>query len=67
MTWDYDKTEYEQQADFDEVWRLERLIKYGPERGEKINKETLRKNWPKLKIPDDHRAFLELLLWNRKF
>ncbi|MDO8512315.1 MAG: hypothetical protein Q7S57_03510 [bacterium] len=66
MTWDYDKNEYEKQATADPVWHLERLINYGLN-GEKINRELLKKHLPELKIPQNRRDFLELLLWNKKF
>lgn len=66
MTWDYTKEEYEKQAAADPVWRLERLINYGLN-GEKINRELLKKYLPELKIPQNRRDFLELLLWNKKF
>lgn len=65
MTWDYDKTEYQKQAEGDPVWKLERLINYGLG-GEKIKKEMLEKHLSKLKIPENRRTFFELLLWNKK-
>jgi len=65
MTWDYTKTEYEKQAKKDPVWELERLINYGPGK-EKIDKKKLEEHLAELNIPDDRRAFLELLLWNKK-
>ena len=61
MPWDYSKTEYEKQAKADPVWHLERLLNYGLQ-GEKLDKELLKKYLPQLKIPDNTRAFLELLL-----
>jgi len=66
MVWDYDKEEYEKQAKADPIWYLERLINYGT-KGERLNKKLLEKYLPQLKIPEDRRAFLELLLWNKKF
>ena len=66
MTWDYDKNEYQKQAKVDEKWHLERLLNYGLD-GEQIDRKNLEKYWSELKIPDDRRAFLELLLWNKKF
>jgi len=65
MTWDYAKTEYEKQAEADPCWHLERLIN-GQTEG-KIDRRLLEKYLPKLKISKDKRAFLELLLWNKKF
>ena len=65
MTWDYTKTEYEKQTKADPVWHLERVINEA--RNEKIDRGMLEKYLTKLKIPEDRRAFLELLLWNKKF
>ena len=66
MTWDYTKTEYQKQAKADPKWHLERLINYGLG-DEKIDRKLLSKYIKDLKISDDRRAFLELLLWNRSF
>lgn len=66
MAWDYKKTEYKKQAAADLKWRLERLINYGL-KGEKLERDLLEKYLNDLKIPDNRRAFLELLLWNKKF
>ncbi|MEK7123735.1 MAG: hypothetical protein AAB851_02465 [Patescibacteria group bacterium] len=66
MTWDYKPKEYKKQAEKDPVWHLERLINYGLE-GKKINRELLEKYLPLLHIPDNRRAFFELLLWNKQF
>jgi len=66
MAWDYNKKEYEKQARADPAWHLERLINYG-QGNKKLNKELLARYLPQLKIPEDRRAFLELLLWNKKF
>lgn len=66
MTWDYTKAAYMEQAKQDKVWHLERLICYGLN-GEKLDRETLAENLEKLKIPDQRKDFLALLLWNKKF
>lgn len=66
MVWDYTKTEYEKQAKADPVWHLERLINYGLGK-ERLERELLEKYLPQLKIPEDRRVFLELLLWNKPF
>jgi len=64
--WDYTKTEYEKQAAADPIWKLERLINYGLGE-EKIDRELLKRFLPKLRIPENRRDFLELLLWNKPF
>jgi hypothetical protein len=66
MIWDYDKKEYAKQAGKDPIFRLERLINFGLGK-EKIERKLLEKYIDKLKIPENRRAFLELLLWNKKF
>lgn len=66
MAWDYTNEEYQKQATADPVWRLERMINYGTN-GEKINRKLLERYLPQLNIPDNRRAFLELLVWNKPF
>lgn len=67
MAWDYTETEYQKQAAADPVWGLERLINGGLPDGVKINRALLERYLPQLKMPDDRRAFLELILWNKPF
>jgi len=64
--WDYTKNEYEKQAAADPIWKLERLINYGLGE-EKIDRELLKQFLSKLRIPENRRDFLELLLWNKPF
>ena len=66
MPWDYDQTEYNKQRQKDVRFRLERLINYGLGE-ERLNKELLKKHIGELKIPDERRVFLELLLWDKPF
>lgn len=66
MPWDYTEEEYRKQAAADPIWRLERMINYGFGE-EKIDRALLKRYLPQLKIPEDRRKFLELLLWNKPF
>lgn len=61
--WDYKK---DTKLVEDEIWRLNRLLNYGLD-GEKIDRVILEKNLDKVKIDKNTKAFLELLLWDRKF
>lgn len=66
MTWDYRDKDYKKQADADPVWRLERLINYGLG-DEKLDRHLVEKYLPVLRIPENRRAFLELLIWDKPF
>ena len=66
MNWDYDKEAFNKQAQADPVWALERAINYGI--GDThIDKNLLKKYLPQLNIQEKTRAFLQVLLWNKKF
>ena len=64
MTWDYSAEEYQKQARADERWPLERLINHGLGNA-KLPRDALERHLETLNIPEDRRAFLELLLWGR--
>ena len=66
MAWDYNTTEYQKQAKADEIWHLEKLINYGLG-DEKLKRDSLERHLKDLKIPDERRDFLELIIWNKKF
>ncbi len=61
--WDYPKTERLKE---NKKWYLERALTYGLD-GEKLNRKLVEKHLKNIKIPDDTRAFLELLLWDKPF
>lgn len=58
--WEYDLTTL-QEGDDAERWKLERLILYGLH-GEKLPAALVRKHLPLLRIPEEHRHFLSLIL-----
>lgn len=49
------------------LWRLTQLINYGLD-GEKLDKEEVKKAWPKIKnkIDPNTKIYLEYLLWGKK-
>lgn len=61
--WDYPQDQRIQQ---NEVWYLERLLTHGIT-DEKIDRAMLERNFAAIKIPENTRAFFELLLWNKPF
>jgi hypothetical protein len=66
MTWDYTDEAYQTQAAADERWHVERLLRHGLG-DERINPQLLKKYWKELRMPENMRAFLALLLWDEKF
>ncbi len=67
LTWDYYNLEELDLTDNGQViWYLEKMIQYGL-RDKKIQHDLLEKFLPGLKIPENARAFFELLLWNKRF
>jgi len=51
------------------LWRIIQMINYGLEEGEKLDREEVKKAWPKIKDRlDPYKARLvEYLLWNRQY
>ena len=67
MTWDYDDKNYQQQAAADSKWLLQRMLTGEGLKGRKIARAALEIYLPEIKLPENRRVFLELLLWNKKF
>lgn len=59
--WDYNLTTMKEGPEA-ERWMLERMILYDVQPGERIPLKLLRKHFDSLRIPDDHRWFLQLFL-----
>ena len=66
MTWDYKQRDVDIQAQADPAWELERFLNYGTE-NKKLDRATLEKYLPLIKIPQQTRDFLTLILWNKKY
>jgi len=51
------------------LWRITQLINYGLDEGEKLNREEVKKAWPKIKDNlDPYKArYLEYLLWGNLY
>lgn len=50
------------------LWRLEQLINYGLD-GEKLDREDVKKAWPKIKnrLDEDLQKYLAFLLWPKRY
>lgn len=51
------------------LWRITQLINYGLEEGEKLDREEVKKAWPKIKDRlDPYKArAIEFLLWGKQY
>ena len=62
--WDYDKKTL-QKTKGGRLLMLERMINYGPEKGEKINLKQVKASWGKLQLFPIRKRLLELLIWGK--
>lgn len=62
--WDYDKKTL-QKSKSGRILLLERMINYGPEKGEKIKLSEVKKYWDKLELFQTRKRLLELLIWGK--
>lgn len=62
--WDYDEKELEKTEE-GRIFILERMLNYGPGKGEKIDLELVKKYWGRLGLFPDNKRLLELLIWGK--
>ncbi len=64
--WDYDINELKKTKS-GRLLILERMINYGPSKGEKISLSQVKENWDKIKdnLFDLQKQLLELLIWGK--
>jgi hypothetical protein len=62
--WDYDKKELEK-TEKGRIFILERMINYGPGKGEKIKLADVKKYWNKLNLNFLAKRLFELLIWGK--
>jgi len=64
LMWDYDINELKK-TEAGRIKILERMINYGPGKGEKIKLSLVKKYWDKLDLYSTRRQLLELLIWGK--
>ena len=62
--WNYDIRELKKTAS-GRLLILERMINYGPSKGEKISLSEVKKNWHKLHLDPLKKKLMELLIWGK--
>jgi hypothetical protein len=64
LLWDYDRKKLQKTARGRKLI-LERMINYGPGKGEKIKLSEVKKYWSSLRLNTNPRRLMELLLWGK--
>lgn len=66
LNWDYNLPKnWKPKTDADWIWYLTRLINYGPDEGEKINKHMVKKYFPELRLDKERREYVKFLLYGK--
>lgn len=64
LMWDYDIKELKK-TEAGRIKILERMINYGPGKGEKISLSQVKKYWDRLDLYPTSKCLLELLIWGK--
>ena len=64
LIWDYDINDL-RKTESGRRLILERMINFGPDKGEKIKLNLVKKYWNKLSLFRPQRRLLELLIWGK--
>lgn len=62
--WDYDINKLKKTKS-GRLLILERMINFGPDKGEKISLSEVKKNWDKLHLDSRNKRLMELLIWGK--
>lgn len=62
--WDYDIKEL-RKTKSGRLLILERMINYGPTKGDQISLKEVKKNWSKLNLFPTRKRLFELLIWGK--
>ncbi len=62
--WDYDINKLKKTKS-GRLLILERMINYGPDKGERINLPEVRENWDSLHLDPLKKRLMELLIWDK--
>lgn len=64
FVWDYNRKELEKTKQ-GKLLLLERMVNYGPKKGEKISLKKVKKYWNKLNLFPKNKRLMELLIWGK--
>lgn len=64
LVWDYDINQLKRTKS-GRLLILERMINYGPDKGEKISLSEVKKNWKRLHLDPLKKKLMRLLIWGK--
>lgn len=64
--WDYDLPKnWKPKTDTEWIWYIDRVVNYGVTGNEKLDKNTVKKYFDKLKLGSDTKEYLKFLLYEK--
>ena len=70
LNWSTDEARFKKESPEEyKLWRLTQLINYGLDKGEKLDREEVKKAWPKIedRLDPYKKRALEYLLWEKQY
>ncbi|MCX6791439.1 MAG: hypothetical protein NT149_00150 [Candidatus Gottesmanbacteria bacterium] len=70
LNWSTDEVRFKKESPKEyKLWRLTQLINYGLDKGEKLDREEVKKSWPKIedRLDPYKKRALEYLLWEKQY
>lgn len=66
LNWDYDLPKnWEPKSDYEWLWYIERVVNYGPDKTDKLDKKTIKKYFGQLRLDKDRKEFLKFLVYGK--
>lgn len=64
--WDYDLPKnWKPKTDLEWIWYIDRVVNYGASGREKLDKNTVKKYFDKLKLGEDTKEYLKFLVYGK--
>lgn len=64
FVWDYNKNQLKRTLQ-GKLLLLERMVNFGPEKGERISLSQVKKHWKKINLFPNNKRLMELLIWGK--
>ncbi|OGK08839.1 hypothetical protein A2767_07160 [Candidatus Roizmanbacteria bacterium RIFCSPHIGHO2_01_FULL_35_10] len=66
FNWDYNLPKnWKPNTDEEWIWYIERIVNYGATKGEKLDKNIVKKYFPQLRLEKERKEYLKFLLYEK--